>query len=352
MLGFGFGVVLLLAAGAWLWLLRFSNPRDPSRPPRGYPSYRMIELAALTRALDLVEMKPALPPGVELKSGIEYGRVGEKPLLLDLYAPARRTGPVPGLIFIHGGAWRTGKREDYRVYTTHFASRGFVVATVSYRLLREAPFPAAVQDVMTAVRWMRAHATELGVDPAKIAVVGGSAGGHLSMMAGYAADRPEFSVGSHSGVSSRVAAVVTLYGPYDLTTPFAKKAGVVKDFLGGRGFDEAPETWHAASPMAYLDSKAPPTLIFQGTLDEIVPVDQGDALAARLETLGVPHEYHRLKGWPHTMDAARPVNAYCRFHIERFLHRHLEKVALPPPPPLPKPVAEPDEQRSGSPATP
>jgi acetyl esterase/lipase len=301
----------------WVYLARPAIPGTLEHP-RGYRSAREIQVAAVLGGLRLADLHPPLPPQVTERTNVEYGRVGSRALNLDLYSPTGLTRPVPGLIFIHGGAWRTGKRQDYRIYTTHFAAQGYVAATVTYRLFRESPFPAAVEDVKCAVRWMRAHAAELKVDPDRIAVIGGSAGGHLSMMVGYSPGILEGD-GGNSQASSRVAAVVDIYGPVDLTTPFGQKAAVVKDFLGGRSYDEAPDLWRSASPLFHLKAGAPATLILQGTLDDIVPASQSDTLDARLRELGVPHEYERLEGWPHAMDLALPVNEFFKARIGRFL---------------------------------
>jgi dipeptidyl aminopeptidase/acylaminoacyl peptidase len=143
-------------------------------------------------------------------------------------------------------------------------------------------------------------------------------------MVGYAQEHPEWELsGGLTNVSSRVAAVVNFYGPVDMTTPFAQGSDLVRQFLGGRSFAEAPDLYQLASPVFHLKAGAPPTLTFHGTLDDIVPVDQADELEFRLTALGVPHEYARLEGWPHTMDVALPVNDYARRRMESFLRRHL-----------------------------
>ena len=297
---------------------------DAEKPPPGYSSKAAVFAAIASGKLSLVDTKPSLPEGVKLEADIEYGTAGEKRLLLDLYSPAKLEKPVPGLIFIHGGAWRGGKRQDYRVYTTHFASLGYVVATVSYRLFPEAIFPAQIEDVKCAIRWMRSEAARIHVDPERIAVIGGSAGGHLALLAGYTSGKKDLEgKGCRDEVSTRVAAVVDFYGPADLTTPFAQASDVVKDFLGGKRFAEAPDVYRLASPISHLTKAAPPTLIVHGTIDDTVPIDQADSLAAKLKELGVPHEYARLEGWPHTMDLARPVNEYCKRRVGAFLEKHL-----------------------------
>ena len=268
-------------------------------------------------------MPVPLPEGVVELKDIEYGKGGDTSLRLDLYMPADLEKPVPGMIFIHGGGWEQGHRNDYRYYTVRYAKRGYVVATISYRFSNEAPYPAAVQDAKCAVRWMRANAAKYHVDPDRIAVVGGSAGGHLSMMVGYASDVPELEgEGGYAGVSSRVQVVVDLYGPTDLACPEARDVGSVTKFLK-KSYDEAPELYEQASPINHLTKDDPPTLVVHGTIDELVPVWQSDVLVDKLKALGIPVVYEKYEGWPHTMDVALDVNRRLQWAMNKFLDKHL-----------------------------
>ena len=220
----------------------------PPAPP-GYKTEEEVRSAFLLGKLTPVDVTIAVPDTVSVEKDIEYGKGGDVSLKLDLYSPKERTKPLPAVVFIHGGAWRSGSREMYHYYCVKFAEHGYVAATISYRLYRVAPFPAAVEDAKCAVRWMRANAEKLGVDPDRIGVAGGSAGGHLSMMVAYAPDTPELEgAGGHADVSSRVQAVVNIYGPTDLTTDFAKANSVVSDFLGGKSFDDAPDLYRTRIP--------------------------------------------------------------------------------------------------------
>ena len=301
---------------------------DPPPAPAGFKTADDVKTAFLLGMLKPIDAQIPIPDDVEFTEGVEYGEAGGKPLQLDIYRPKSLTRAVPGLVFIHGGGWRQGKRSDYRYYCVRFAKRGYVVTSVSYRLVQEAPFPAAVQDVKCAVRWLRANASRYNVDPDQLAVLGGSAGGHLSMMVGYSSDVPELEgYGGNPGAGSRVQAVVNFYGPTDLTSEYARKHEVVRGFFANKSYEEVPEQYRLASPMTHVTSDDPPTLIFQGTIDELVPVEQADRLAAKLEQAGVPYVYARLAGWPHTMDLAQSVNDHCCWYIERFLDRYLP---LPP----------------------
>lgn len=296
---------------------------EPPAMPKGYGSSAEVMVAIGNGDIALLDENPPVPEGVKEIAGLEYCNIDGTSLKLDLALPAEGEGPFPGLIFIHGGAWVSGEREIYHLYTYHFAQQGYAAATISYRLSGQAKFPAAVQDVKCAVRWMRANAATYNIDPGNIALIGGSAGGHLAMMVGYTADVPEFEgEGGNPGVSSAVQAVVNFYGPYDLTAEIAQKSDDVQGFLGAT-WDENPDLHLKASPMHYLNAGDPPTLIFHGTIDEVVPVEQSERLAARLGELGIPCVFERFEGWPHTMDLAQPVNERCRWFMYRFFEAHL-----------------------------
>lgn len=300
-------------------------PDDAPAPPKGYPTENALKLAYALGGLQLLDRKgPPLPPTVEERKDIEYGRVGDHALMLDLYSPKNLEKPVPGIIFIHGGGWTSGNRADYRPYTIPFAEKGYVVATMSYRFAQDAKFPAAVEDAKCAVRWMRANAASLHVDPDHLAVIGGSAGGYLSMMVGFTAGDPKFEgQGGHEGVSSAVQAVVDLYGPTDFDTDVARENPTVTNFLGKK-FSDDPEWFRSASPINHLTAQAPAIFVLQGTIDSTVPVSQSDALVEKLKALGVPHWYDRLDGWPHTMDLAKPVNERTQRLVLKFFEKYLK----------------------------
>ena len=299
----------------------------PPAPP-GYASENDVKAAFLSGKLKAIDLTIDVPDTVTVQKNIEYGKGGDKALQLDLYSPKERSHPLPAILFLHGGGWTGGYRQIYHYYCTKFAEHGYVVATASYRLAGEAPFPAAVQDVKCAVRWLRANAKKLGIDPNKIAVAGGSAGGHLAMMIGYSSDVPELEgKGGNADTSSRVQAVVDLYGPTDLTDDFAKSRGEVKRFMGGKKFDEAPDAYRLASPVTHVTKDDPPTLILHGSIDSTVPIHQAELLVEKLKSAGVVCEYDRVEGWPHTMDLDASVNRHCMAKMFEFLDKNLGAVS-------------------------
>jgi acetyl esterase/lipase len=292
--------------------------------PQGYADEQAVMSAIVLGKIKLVDAKNiAVPDNVEEILDVEYGTGGERKLQLDLYLPKGRNKATPAIILIHGGAWKSGKRSDMKFYCVKFAEKGYVTATVTYRLMGEACFPAAVHDVKCAVRWLRANAAKYKVDPKRIAVSGNSAGGHLSMMIGYSDDTSLEGKGGNNNVSSRVCAVVNFYGPTDLTTDFAKKQELVEQFIGGKTYDEAPDAYKLASPLFHLTPDDPPTLIFHGTIDSTVPIAQADMLAKKLKELGIDYVYERYDGWPHVMDLAEAVNKRCIYQMEQFFKKHI-----------------------------
>jgi len=301
----------------------------PPAPPTGFEKTQEVLTAAASGKIKVINRAAPTPDGVKVTTEIEYGKGGDESLKLDLYQPEKTDGPVPGLIFIHGGAWAGGSKNDYSYYGNVFAAKGYAFSSISYRLVKVARYPAAVEDCKCAVRWMRENAKELNIDPDRIGVAGGSAGGHLSMMVGYSPDVSELEGdGGHAGVSSRVQCVVDLYGPADLTTDFVRNNEyanrVCREFLGKSIDDDLP-LYQQASPITYVDADDPPTLILHGTIDDTVPIDQGDLLATKLRATGVPYIYDRLPGWPHAMDISQDVNDRCVWLMERFFAHYLAK---------------------------
>ena len=151
----------------------------PGAPPvpKGYSSELAIKAAFALGQLELVELPNEVPDSVLETKDVEYANIEGQSLRLNVYRPKNLSAPSPCLVFIHGGGWSKGKREDYLIYNLAFAQRGYVTATISYRLSSVAKFPAAVQDVKAAIRWLRAHAADYNIDPHAIAAIGGSAGG-------------------------------------------------------------------------------------------------------------------------------------------------------------------------------
>jgi acetyl esterase/lipase len=318
-------LTFLILCILWVILPRTWSALNPKKPPVGYYFTPPAYLALWTGVEKLVDLTPAIPQDIEEIKDIEYKNINGKSLQLDIYRPKNAGRNVPLLVFIHGGSWKWGKRSDYLVYLVDFAKRGFITATVSYRLLNDGPYPACIEDITDAVSWFFKNGENYGYDTSRIALIGGSAGAHLALLAAYgwkssneAGDSTLSPVNEH-----QVKAVIDIYGPADLTTEYARNHPLVTAFLA-HTWDEAPEIFEEASPVHYLDKDDPPTMILQGTADRLVPASQSDQLKERLDELGVPCVYYRLPGWPHTMDVVQRVNDFCQLKMTGFLEQYLK----------------------------
>ena len=282
----------------------------------------MVKAAVALGQLKLIEQPASVPESITEYKDVEYANVDGHSLQLNLYVPKHVTQPAPCLVFIHGGGWSKGKKEDYLLYNVAFAERGYITASIAYRLSKVAKFPAAVHDVKCAIRWLRAHAADYQIDPQRMAAIGGSAGGHLALMLGLADDPELEGNGGHVDQSSRVQAVVNFYGVTDATTERAKNAQQVIDFIGAKYADNAA-AYHLCSPIEHVTSDDPPVLTFHGTIDELVPVSQALRLHEQLDQAGVVNALDVLQGWPHAMDIQVDVNRRCQYIMADFFKQHL-----------------------------
>lgn len=205
-------------------------------------------------------------------------------LKMDVYFPEDVSQPLPAVIYIHGGGWTSGDKQAGAgaPEIPTLVKAGFVAFSINYRLAPEYRFPAMIEDVKCAIRSIRAHATEYHVNPEHIGVFGGSAGGHLVSLLGTSDESAGFDVGEYLEYSSRVQAVVDMFGPSDLTLQFKSQ----QEQNASRVF--VTEQLEAASPVTYISADDPPFLILQGDQDEVVPLEQSQVLYDRLSTAGAP----------------------------------------------------------------
>ncbi|WP_406102254.1 alpha/beta hydrolase [Streptomyces sp. NBC_01003] len=253
---------------------------------------------------DVGPLPPAAerPAGVRVLRGVPYGVLeGSRPLELDLWLPPTPDAPRPSpvVLFVHGGAWRRGQRDDMGLHTRawdptpfeRIAAAGFTVACVDYRLSGEATFPAPLADLRTALRWLNVRATELGTDPRRTVVWGESAGGHLASLLALTHDEPP------------LAGAVVWYGPADLTSardPFdPADAATPEALLLGAAPADAPELAGAASPLKNAHAGAPPFLVVHGEDDSMVACSHGRDLAAALSGAGASVELWTIPGADH-----------------------------------------------------
>lgn len=251
--------------------------------------------------IDAVGTDLATDPDVEVLADLEYGSVDGVPLLLDACLPPDRdpeADPVPGILVIHGGSWREGRKDSvgWRAVCTWLASEGYPAFSLDYRLAPEHPFPAGFSDVETAVAWLRAdeQVERFNIDPDRIGVFGGSAGGNLAALLGTTGR------GSLTQ-SSRVAAVAELSGPIDLTGVALTDdfAPLQLEYLGCATFQDCP-TARRASPNFQVDPSDPPFFIAHSTTEKI-PLPQSDRFVETLREAGIDVEYLVADGTLHSI---------------------------------------------------
>jgi acetyl esterase/lipase len=253
--------------------------------------------------------------GTRLLLGVPYAAIpGVRPLELDLVLPPEGDGPAPVTLFLHGGGWRLGSRHSagpaFRdADPTPFeqvAAAGIAVASIDYRLSGEATWPAQLHDAKAAVRWLRARAGDLGVDPGRVAAWGESAGGHLAALLGLTAGDAELEgeVGV-TGPSSAVDAVIAWYAPSDVAAVAPDKGADPADptsreaQLLGAAPTAAPERARQASPLSHVTPAAPPFLLLHGDNDRLVPGVQSERLHQALVAAGVEAELELHPGADH-----------------------------------------------------
>ncbi len=285
----------------------WAKPTQPTPADNTYTAESTYKkLAGTYPDIHIASKQP--PATVKLLRNIDYVSYQGKALQLDVFMPARSSSSpaLPGVVLVHGGGWRSGTRDNLAPMAIRLAERGYVAATISYRLSDEARYPAAIHDVKAAIRWMRTHAAEYQLDPRRIAVAGGSAGGQIAALVGVTNDRPEFDPQAQlSAVSSAVQATINIDGLSDFTSEEARKyeddprkqptaAGV---WLGG-DYAEKSEIWKQASPLTHISSNTPPSLFIISTQKRF---SLGRAeMVERLNTLGIHHQTVQLPDTPHS----------------------------------------------------
>ncbi len=289
-------------------------PKDPyytmeiaeAKVRRTYPSISRVVSDTLTM--------------IEARYGVVYSAAGGRPLCMDLFRTRRITDTVPVILLLHGGGWRSGDRSMEVTMAKYLASKGFMTAAVEYRLSPEARYPAAIVDVKNALRWIREHAGEFGIDTNKIGLYGCSAGGHLASLIGMNDNDTDLPL---------IGAVVNVDGPLDLTDPEesgkdtvpSKPSSCARWF--GKTFAEAPELWKEASPVRHVSKRSAPTAFINST-QERYHVGR-DAVIEQLDQYAISSEIHTMPDSPHSFWLFHPWFTRTLTWTSDFFDRILKK---------------------------
>jgi acetyl esterase/lipase len=274
-------------------------------------------------------MNDGHPP--QLNRSVSYGTAKDgASLQLDVWSTGLpNSGPLrPAVVFLHGGGWIVGNRSERPDWNRWLNKLGYEVFDVEYRMPPPVRWQDEIGDVKAAVGWVAAHAADYHVDPARISIMGESAGGNLALLAAYSMGDPGLPA-STGVVPVAIRSVIDLYGPtemaklYDTTSSPGFVQYSESTYIGGIP-EEFPERYHALSPLYHINAQTPPTITFQGTMDRLVPMEQATMLDAALTKAGVAHELYLLPANDHGFD----INwggfgtQIARTKIQDFLQSH------------------------------
>ena len=273
---------------------------------------------------------------VKIDFNIPYAKVANQTLKFDMAKPVGK-GPFPVVVCLHGGAWKYGGRNELSIGSSWYnfgvpdkslltilAEHGYAAVSVSYRLAPKDKFPAQIQDVQTAIRFLKTNAKKYNLDPERFAVAGFSAGGHLAALVGTASETPEFNSKLYPDVSNKVKCVIDFFGPADLrlysATPMIELMYMVP-LLGAR-FAQQAELYKQASPIEHVSEDDPPFLIVHGTADILVPIIHSERFYKALVKAGVESKLVKVKGAGHGWGGPAALTT---IHTTlKFLDEHLK----------------------------
>ncbi len=290
----------------------------------------LVSATAAAEPRDAVDYAALLATSTRVEPNVVYLSVGGWNGRLDLYLPRRPSGILPVALLFHGGGWVTGDKDEIALDVLPYLAMGFAVANVDYRLAREARAPAAVQDSRCALRWVIRHAPQFGLDPARVVLVGSSAGAHLALMAALVPASAGFDGLCPGDEPLRVAAVINFFGVTDAAELLAPPQP--RDFaLGWFGPElqdpkaraERLELARRVSPLSYVAPGAPPVLTLHGEADPVVPYTQATRLHAALTQAHVVNKLVPIRRGKHGDFGGDEV-----LRLNRAVHEFLLKQAI------------------------
>lgn len=265
---------------------------------------------------------------VEVERDVVFGTGGGRELKCNVYRPPTSEQRLPGILLIHGGGWRNGDRNQLHGYGILLGRAGYVCVASEYRLVGESPWPAQIEDVKAALRWMRANADALHLDPDRIAIEGNSAGAHLALFAAATQhDQRYEGSGGNPGVSSAVRAAIGVYTPTVFREEEKVRGSVPVQAISDH---PTPGLAQEVSPVHHLSAECPPVLLIHGTADTTVPVSATMVAYDALRNLGVPVELHIYAEQGHAFDADARFGRRCADAMLFFLERYLLAPAATP----------------------
>jgi acetyl esterase/lipase len=264
----------------------------------------------------LAQAQAAGAADIEVEKDIVFGKGGDTDLPLDVYHPAAANAKRMAVIHLYGGGFSVGSKEAVAIPARAFAGQGYTSIASTYRLTGAARWPAQIEDAKAAIRWTRANADRLNIDPDKIAIGGYSAGGMLALFAAGTGERPEFEgAGGNNGVSSKVAACIAFYAATRATPGLMPEGGASDAALA------------AASPGTYISKDFAPTIFLHGIADTTIPYTSSLDFFNKLHELGVKVDLHLFQGAPHAFETRNEDAALASAQVSNLF---LDRVVVNP----------------------
>jgi len=256
---------------------------------------------AVMPALDIASAQGTTSaPSIAVEKDVVFGKGGTTDLRLDIYKPRPGTEKRAATLHLHGGGFTGGNKEQLNERIRPYALAGYTAISADYRLTTQGSWPAMIEDVKAAIRWTRVNASRLGVDPARIMVVGYSAGGYLALTAAGTPNRADLEgAGGNAGIGTQVAACVAYYAVTD------------------KGPTPSP------SAASYVTATFPPTVLFHGVADTTVPIESSQRFFQLLRDAKVPSEFHSFAGVAHIFDSQPDLAQVCGQIADVFIDRHV-----------------------------
>lgn len=274
-------------------------PKDSSYTVYGYYQKELVKFPFIKIA------KKEFKANVREEYNLIYKSIGKRNLKLDLFIPGETENPMPIVVFIHGGGWRSGDKSFQHPLANEIASKGFLCAAIEYRLSPEAKYPDAVHDIKSAIKWLKKNAGVYYADSSKVTLLGCSSGGHLAALCGVTADFQKFEPDIYlSDISSTVSTVIDIDGILDFTHP-AESGKDTSDFYPsvgklwlGESYKENPKLWIEASPLTYISESCPKFLFINSSLDRFHA--GRDSAIILFDKYSINYKIETLKNTPHT----------------------------------------------------
>ena len=286
---------------------------------RGFLGAALAAAAASESGIAAGQTPQAAHDGVTVEKDVVFGKGGDIDLKLDVFRPPKGKEKRMATIHFHGGGFAGGSKDAIGDRIRPYAALGYVAIAAQYRLSGQAGFPALVHDAKAAIRWVRANAKTLGIEPARIGVVGYSAGGYHALFTAGTGDAAEWEgTGGNAGVSTKVAACLAYYPATNITASMLPSGS-------------SDEQRRAAAATSHIAAGFPPTAIFHGFKDVTIPIESSQRLVQQLRDANVPVEFHAFEGVPHAFDSNPEFAVAAAQLADLFLDRHVVNPRTYPP---------------------